>query len=448
MARASTMDLITVSNYRCFREKQTARLAPLTLLVGENSTGKTSFLALIRALWDVAFGEIVPDFREEPYDLGTFVDIAHHRGARGSSASSFESDFEWKSASVPSDAITFSVKFEDRQGVVFPVMRLLSREGVHMQMEVDNDGHYSVRFGMSKYEWTHHQVFRTEQPNYDSLLPIGPMLSYVARRTKETDEDDDPGNWQQVAKLLSRVTSFSPRSRHGQQRPFASAPVRSRPRRTYDPTKPSQDAEGEYIPIFLDNISRRDGRRWLRLKAALESFGKKSQLFDEISTKSLGKTDGSPFQVQIRKAQKPGQRLKGPHRNLIDVGYGVSQTLPVLTELLRSDSPEMFLLQQPEVHLHPRAQAALGTLFCSLASSRRQLIVETHSDYLIDRIRMDVRDKETKLSAEDVSILFFEAHELDVTINSLRLDQDGNIVDAPPSYRDFFMSETQRSLGF
>ena len=48
---------------RCFgSEEQTARLAPLTLLVGPNSTGKTSFLALIRALWDVAFREVVPNF--------------------------------------------------------------------------------------------------------------------------------------------------------------------------------------------------------------------------------------------------------------------------------------------------------------------------------------------------------------------------------------------------
>ena len=74
------MESVTLKNYRCFREEQAARLAPLTLLVGENSTGKTSFLALIRALWDVAYQEVVPDFREEPYDLGAFRDIAHRRG--------------------------------------------------------------------------------------------------------------------------------------------------------------------------------------------------------------------------------------------------------------------------------------------------------------------------------------------------------------------------------
>ena len=49
------MDQITLKDYRCFHEEQTARLAPLTLLVGENSTGKTSFLAMIRALWDAAY---------------------------------------------------------------------------------------------------------------------------------------------------------------------------------------------------------------------------------------------------------------------------------------------------------------------------------------------------------------------------------------------------------
>ena len=66
------MDQITLKNFRCFRDEQTARLAPLTLLVGENSTGKTSFMAMIRALWDVAYWNRVPDFKEDPYDLGSF----------------------------------------------------------------------------------------------------------------------------------------------------------------------------------------------------------------------------------------------------------------------------------------------------------------------------------------------------------------------------------------
>ena len=106
----------------------------------------------------------------------------------------------------------------------------------------------------------------------------------------------------------------------------------------------------------------------------------------------------------------------------------------------------MFLLQQPEVHLHPSAQAALGSLFCQVAAAGKQLIVETHSDHVIDRIRMDVRDGTSALKHEDVSILFFERDELDVRIHSLGIDDQGNITGAPPSYRQFFMEEVRRSL--
>ena len=107
----------------------------------------------------------------------------------------------------------------------------------------------------------------------------------------------------------------------------------------------------------------------------------------------------------------------------------------------------MFLLQQPEVHLHPTAQAALGSLCCEVAALQRQLIVETHSDHLLDRVRTDVRDQRGRLKPDDVSILFFERSALDVHIHSLRLDEQGNILGAPKSYRRFFMEETQRSLG-
>ena len=201
--------------------------------------------------------------------------------------------------------------------------------------------------------------------------------------------------------------------------PFASAPIRFRPRRTYDPSRPAPDPEGEYIPDYLASVSRNAPDQWGRLKADLEGFGRDSGLFDEIGVLSFGKTAGSPFQMQIRKF---GKRLKGPKRNLIDVGYGVSQALPILTELLREDSPRMFLLQQPEVHLHPRAQAALGSLFCNLSASGKQIIVETHSDYILDRARMDIRDGKTDLKPDDISILYFERDELG---RKHPLNQDG-----------------------
>ena len=227
-------------------------------------------------------------------------------------------------------------------------------------------------------------------------------------------------------------------------RAFASAPVRSKPRRTYDPARPTPDPEGDYVPMYLADVYSGDRREWRNFKTLLEDYGRESGLFDEISIKRLGNKGSEPFQVQVRKS---GGRSKGPWRNLIDVGYGVSQALPVITELLREDAPDTFLLQQPEVHLHPMAQAALGTLFCRVVGRDRQLIVETHSDHLLDRVRMEVRDRKSTLTADDVSILFFDRGALDVRIHSLRIDEAGNILGAPDSYRRFFMEETARSLG-
>jgi predicted ATPase len=196
--------------------------------------------------------------------------------------------------------------------------------------------------------------------------------------------------------------------------------------------------------MYLADLHSRNQQAWTGLKALLEGFGKASGLFDEISIKRLGNRDSEPFQIQIRKF---GGGRKGPQRNLIDVGYGVSQVLPVITELLREGAPDMFLLQQPEVHLHPSAQAALGGLFCQVAGPERQLVIETHSDHLINRVRMDVRDGNSPLSPDDVSILYFEREDLDVKIHSLRIDEEGNILGAPGSYGRFFMEETARSLG-
>ena len=130
------------------------------------------------------------------------------------------------------------------------------------------------------------------------------------------------------------------------------------------------------------------------------------------------------------------------------MGYGVSQVLPLVADLLQGGPEQVLLLQQPEVHLHPSAQASLGTFFCEMASQGKQLIVETHSDYIVDRVRMEIRDNQFALTPEDVSILFFDKPELDTVIHSIDIDEEGYPVDPPPSYRTFFLRERGRLVGF
>ena len=439
------MDSITLQNYRCFgSEEQTARLAPLTLLVGPNSTGKTSFLALIRALWDVAFREVVPNFREEPFDLGSFEEIVYWNARRGTVPDSFTSGFEYTNLRAQSATeVNFHTTFAQIDGFPFPIMRTVVQGDEEFSIDWVEPGDEFVQYRsgefMERRPWPGGRSARL------SLLPFWTFADVPFRLG-----DTGSGDRKFVLDLLELeplVGQFVAQ-RHRLARPFAGSPVRSRPERTYDPMRIFQDPGGNHIPSYLASVARRDADRWHALKCRLEAFGCASGLFDEINVRTFGVSEGDPFQIQVRKHSGPkSRRRKGPWRNVVDVGYGISQALPILTELLRPDGSTMFLFQQPEVHLHPQAQAALGTLFCEVAAGGRQLIVETHSDYIIDRVRMDVRDQTTGLKPEDVSILYFEPRDLDVKIHSIRLDEMGNVLDAPQSYGQFFMDEINRSIG-
>ena len=450
------MDKVTLENYRCFQEKQEVRLAPLTLLVGENSTGKTSFLALIRALWELGYGGEVPSFRKPPYDLGTFRDIVHNRITKRNSANSFCAGFK---SSVPArngskkrTALEFSVEFKKQDAEPFPVARHYSDESVWLEIIIKKD-HQVLRFGTANGKWEVLADKKLPISIEGKLFPVQFFLLSLPRDANKASEqfnalDETSGlptehDLKAVYGFIERMGPLGQAAFYGPG-PYAGAPVRSSPQRIYGSANLGADPEGEYIPQYLASVRYRDQKEWVRLKEAIERFGHEAGLFDGLDVNPLIKVEGGPFQLEIRKS---GRRARGKKRNIADVGYGVSQILPVVTELLRHDAPGLFLLQQPEVHLHPSAQAALGSLFCKIASQRKtQLIVETHSDHLLERIRLDTRDRTTDLLPQDVSILYFERSDLSVKVHSLTIDELGNVQNQPPTYRQFFMEETARTL--
>ena len=432
---------VRLRNFRCFGSRQTVRLRPLTLLVGDNSTGKTSFLAAVRAIWDAVHQQTEPDFRAAPYDLGAFREIVFSEG-EGKGGGSFEIGFS--GLSRRGRKFDADITFDSRSAVPFPAIVSLKTEKAWITYEPEEENDIIVKFGSRDNSWR----FRLDRERFP-INPFEPLffidfairslddLAIPLKKVCGTMDEPDADTIETVSNIFTDV-SF----RRG--KPFASAPIRSSPRRTYDPTRPLPDPEGSYVPTYFANVKFRDKDQWNRLKTSLEGFGKSSGLFHEIEVNLLGDMEGGPFQLEIRIG---GNAKTGRRRNLIDVGYGVSQALPVLTEVLRPDAP-MLLFQQPEVHLHPSAQAALGSLFCSAAAAGRQLIVETHSDYIIDRVLLDIRDKRTDLTPDDVSILYFERADHAVTIHSIRIDAEGNVLDAPEGYRKFFKDELQRVIDY
>ena len=445
------MDSIRLKNFRCFRDVKSARLAPLTLLVGENSTGKTSFMAMMRILCEVGGRQTAPSFKQEPYDLGSFDEIAY-RGANTQS-DTFEVGLETYSEEH-SMSYKLSVTFGRQGAIPIILKRRYSFGDTWTESLYGEDGDYTLRVGTSKWTWEKSVPDLPQEfsklddviniPGFSEFFLTGFLIQLDDKNSTLIPDDSsvDKEDITDAVKTLTPAMTLLP------DKQFAGAPVRSKPRRTYDPDRPSMDSEGNYVPMYLADMNSRDNDIWKQIKSYLEGFGQASGLFDEIYIRRLGEMGSDPFQIQTRKSD---EGIDTPRHNLIDTGYGISQVLPVVTQLIRDavlddTTSNLFLIQQPEVHLHPSAQAALGSLFCQIAGRRNQIIVETHSDHLMDRVRMDARDGVGQIKPEDVSILYFERSGSEVNIHSLGVDDNGNVTHAPDSYRRFFMEETKRRL--
>ena len=440
---------LRLRDFRCFQQRQCARVAPLTLLVGDNSTGKTSFLAAVRAILEVASYDGDPDFRAPPYDLGSFPEIVHRQNPNGRPGGAESFGLGFRCAGEEVEAISLDATFTLGDGAAPMLSTVLWSAGDVWVREQRGVPEPHTDVGCERGSW---RLPTLRDP--DRRYLYGDDAHAFGRHLRIAVESGTPGELQPLHGDARSVPSKcdhvkliglffeSAKFRSGA---FAGAPIRSSPLRTYDPVRLVQDPQGVSVPAFLASAYSRNPDLWQTLKHDLEEFGRKSGLFDELSVKRLGKHEFEPFQLQVRKG---GKRRKGARHNLIDVGYGVSQVLPLVVELCRPDQDSMFLLQQPEVHLHPSAQAELGSLFCAKAASGCQLIVETHSDYIVDRILLDIRDHRTDLKPDDVSILYFEREDLDVTIHSIHVDEDGTVLDAPNGYRSFFKAELQRVIDY
>lgn len=121
-----------------------------------------------------------------------------------------------------------------------------------------------------------------------------------------------------------------------------------------------------------------------------------------------------------------------------NVGFGLTYTLPVITLILSSKPGDTIIIENPESHIHPRGQAELGKLLSLCASTGVQLIVETHSDHILNGIRVSV--KEENIQAKDVNILFFdkknEGSEQFSTISSIKVDLQGNLNEYPKNFME------------
>lgn len=122
-----------------------------------------------------------------------------------------------------------------------------------------------------------------------------------------------------------------------------------------------------------------------------------------------------------------------------NVGYGVGFVLPIIVGGLLAQKGDLLVIENPELHLHPRAQSDLGIFFSVVAKAGVQVFIETHSDHIVNGIRRAVVDPAYGLGAGDVGIYYFN---MDNQAEFLELDQDASLSDWPED----FMEQTDKDL--
>lgn len=230
---------------------------------------------------------------------------------------------------------------------------------------------------------------------------------------------------------------------------FYLGPVREEPRNLYGIEVPSHRADvgrrGERSVACLNLFGHElvltpepGGEllepRWIPLRQAVSEWGSFLGVIDSLSV------DGNPkYGMTCRVATPDGAGEVSA--DLVNVGVGVSQVLPVLVLCLGASIGCTLLLEQPELHLHPAVQNRLAEFFAACAMSGRQLLIETHSEHLIHRLRLLIA--KGQLNAEtDVSLIYIERDRFGSTPRTIPIGADGALEEWP---RGFF-DQTEQNL--
>ena len=202
----------------------------------------------------------------------------------------------------------------------------------------------------------------------------------------------------------------------------------------------------EYIPAssFYDSYIDTGTVELKSLAEAVIDWLRYLDVASSVESHDKGKL-GHELRVEIAKSDDM--------HDLTHVGVGVSQVLPILVMCLLADEGSTLILEQPELHLHPKVQTLLGDFFLSMTLCDKQCIVETHSEYLIDRLRFRIAAAEPDNEDEEplnekVKIYFVENQSQSSSFREVVINEYGAIQDWPEGFFDQSQQQAEEILRF
>lgn len=207
---------------------------------------------------------------------------------------------------------------------------------------------------------------------------------------------------------------------------------------------------GEHTSLFISRYQRES----VKLEYALHKEADSDRLIDQVSawlseiapgvsikSRYFPEIDAARFSYQFEY-----EKTFTPEFSPMNVGFGLTYALPVITSILASKPGDLIIIENPESHLHPAGQSKLGELMFRAALSNVQIILETHSDHVLNGIRVAVRRHRAK--SELVKIFFLQRDSGSkkhlTKIVTPRLDNNGQIDDWP----DDFFDQSVKDLNF
>lgn len=449
---------LRIANFRCFRAAE-LRMAPITLVTGANSAGKTSLFAplLAAAQTDGTPAMLSPNGRH--IQMGDFVDMVH----RHQKAEDVHFGFD---AVVDSDKVTtIGSTFDFNPNERTPRLKKLSIRGTYFSIEVERrgteyDGSYEIRPEESKrfrrmrddrrfagireaLRVTHDALTKgeggrigeakfTPSPRRSSggfvlassitfAEPRHLLMAIFHQTVSNTDE------------LLARMTLSD---EIGSLTSFLQDQVghidsfRLAPQRTYYESSRASVRIGRYGDNYVEQMSRWEAENAPEATELRQNLKELGVLADFKIRRLRG--------GRLELAGKP--KASAVMTNLTDLGFGTSQVLPVLVAINQLEPGSLFSVSQPETHLHPEVQARLANYFVRLTKERNMsFIIETHSEYLINRLRLLVAKKE--IGEDDLSVVYVRNSGTEATACPVELRSDGSIEGAPEDFFETYMMD-------
>jgi len=210
---------------------------------------------------------------------------------------------------------------------------------------------------------------------------------------------------------------------------------------------------GEYTAHFLSLFEREDIPNQYLSQPEAKSLNLKDQVEAWMGEVSPGTridiTSHSGMDlVSLQYSFVMGNQVSNNYR-ATNVGFGITYTLPIIVAILSSYRSTLIIIENPEAHLHPKGQAKMGELFALAASCGVQVVIETHSDHVLNGIRLAVHGG--KLDPKNVQLHFFQRQEKEgqvfTEVVSPHIDRNGRIEPWPDNFFDEWDKSLEALLG-